>query len=150
MRSRFGFTAIEMVMVTALIGITSMIALPKLAAVREQSEIHGAKRQILTQLAGARGSAIQRGRTVQLRTVGNQVWLTSDVGGSQTSISPVVYTASSFGVTVTASHDPITFDARGFATSLPATGAMFVLESAARRDSICVTRLGLPLPECGL
>ena len=149
-RNRRGFTAIEIALVTTIVGLLAAFAYPKLARVREQGELQGAKRHVITQILGARAAAIQRGRTVQLRTESNEVWVSTIIGGTATTISPVASLAESFGVVVTPSAASISFDARGFATSLPLTGAKFVLDRAGVRDSVCVTRFGTVVPGCGL
>lgn len=149
MGSRPGFTTIEMAIVTTLVGLLSAIAYPRLAAVRDQAALEGARRHVITQLSGARSSAIQRGQPVRLRAAGSAIWLSTDIGGVQTPIAPTSELTVSFDVTLAASHDPVIFDARGYATSLPATGAKFVLERGALSDSVCITRLGTILPECG-
>lgn len=141
---------IEMALVVSLIGILAMVAWPRMSSAREGAKLQGAKRQVITQLLAARASAIQRGRQVQLRTSGNEVWATAPVGGVQTEITPRAKLYETFAVTVTASHDPITFDQRGYATSLPLTGGVFVLDLGGVVDSVCVTRLGTVARECGL
>lgn len=150
MRNRFGFTAIEIALVTTIIGLMAAVAYPKLTQVREQGALQGARRQVITQVLGARASAIQRGRPVQLRTDANDVWVSTIIGGTATTISAVASIEKSFGVTVTASHDPVTFSARGYATALPVTGAKFLLDRAGVKDSVCITRFGTVIPECGL
>jgi prepilin-type N-terminal cleavage/methylation domain-containing protein len=150
MRNRPGFTAIEIALVTAIVGLLAAVAYPKLSQVREQGALQGAKRQVITQLLAARASAIQRGHAVQLRTQNGQVWVSTVIGGTTTTISAIASVEESFGVDVAASHDPITFDARGYATSLPLTGGKFVFERNGGADSVCVTRFGTVMPECGL
>ena len=148
MRTRQGFTVIEMAIVTTMIGLVTAMAFPKLAAVREQSALHSAKRHLLTQIAAARSSAIQRGGEVRLRTASNAVWLTTEIGGAQTEISPTSELGVTFDVTLSPSQDPVRFDSRGYAIALPATGVKYVLERGAQRDSVCLTRLGTILSEC--
>lgn len=150
MRSRPGFTTIEMTVVAAVLGIVTAFAIPRLSAAREQAGLNGAKRHLITQLAGARASAIQRSSPVQLVASGHSIHLTTSVGGVDTQISPRSLLLPTFGVEMTATNATITFDARGFATSLPADGAKFILTRGAASDSVCVTRLGLVLSECGL
>ena len=68
MRNRSGFTAIEMALVTTIMGLVTAIAYPRLASVRDRGALESARRHVITQLAGARASAIQRGQAVRLRT----------------------------------------------------------------------------------
>ena len=150
MRNRRGFTAIEMALVTTIFGILAAVAYPKLTQVREQAALQGAKRHVITQLLAARSAAIQRGRTVQLRTVDNDLWVLTIVSGTPTTVSAVASLDGSFGATVTPSAASISFDARGFATGLPLTGAKFVIDRSGVRDSVCVTRFGTVVSECGL
>ena len=150
MRNRTGFTTIEMAIVASVVGLVTAFAIPRLSNVREQAGLNGAKRHLITQLAGARSSAIQRGATVQVVASGHSIHLTTSMGGVDTQISPRSLLVPTFGVEMSATEEKITFDARGFATSLPAEGAKFVLTRGAASDSVCVTRLGLVLPECGL
>ena len=150
MRNRTGFTTIEMAIVAAVVGLVTAIAIPRLSAVREQAGLNGAKRHLITQLSGARASAVQRGTTVKLVAASHSLYLKTLVGGADVQISPKSLLLPTFGVELAASDAEITFDARGFATSLPPEGAKFVLTRGAASDSVCVTRLGLVLPECGL
>ena len=150
MRSRSGFTTIEMTVVAAVLGIVTAFAVPKLSTARENAGLNGAKRHLITQLAGARASAIQRSSPVQLVATSHSIRLTTSVGGVETQISPRSLLLPTFGVEMTATDETITFDARGFASSLPAGGAKFILTRGAASDSVCITRLGLVLSECGL
>ena len=150
MRNRKGFTAIEMALVTTIVGLMAAVALPKFGQMREQAELNSAKRQLITQLGAARASAVQRNRSVQLHTDGAEIWLTTDVGGVETEIARRSRPYDQFDVKVEASNDPITFDPRGFATGLPITGAKYLLYRADRADSVCVTRFGTIVAECGL
>ena len=150
MRNRPGFTAVEMALVATIVGLVSAIALPRLSAYREQSALTGAKRQVITQLAAARASAIQRGTTVVLVADNSTLYLVADVGGTETTISPRARLVPTFDVELEASEEKISFDARGYATSLPTGGATFRLWRGEASDSVCVTRLGTILPECGL
>lgn len=150
MRNRAGFTTIEMAIVTTVVGLVTALAIPRLASVREQAGLNGAKRHVITQLAGARSSAIQRGAAVTLVAAGHSMYLTTPIDGTDTQISPRSLLLPTFGVEMTATVPTISFDARGFATTLPPEGATFVLSRGAASDSVCVTRLGLVLPECGL
>ena len=150
MRNRKGFTAIEMAIVAVLIGLMAAIAFPRFGALRESGELNSAKRQLITQLGAARAAAVQRGRTVQLHTDGAEIWLTADIGGVQTEIARRARVYDQFDVKVEPSDDPITFDSRGLATSLPATGGKFLLYRADRADSVCVTRFGTIVPTCGI
>ena len=150
MRNRKGFTAIEMAIVAALIGLLAAIAFPRFGALRQSAELNSAKRQLITQLGAARAAAVQRGRTAQLHTSGTEIWLTADIGGVQTDIARRAHVYDQFGVTIVASDALIAFDSRGLATSLPATGGKFVLQRAELSDSVCVTRFGTIVPACGL
>lgn len=150
MRNREGFTAIEMALVTTIVGLMAAVALPKFGQMREQAELNSAKRQLITQLAAARASAVQRNRNVELHTDGTEIWLTTEIGGVDTEIARRSRPYEQFDVKVEASTDPITYDARGFASGLPIGGAKFLLYRAERSDSVCVTRYGTIVPECGL
>ena len=150
MHNRPGFTTIEMAIVATVVGLVTAIAIPRLTAVREAAGLNGAKRHVITQLAGARASAIQRGAAVTLVASGHSMYLTTPIGGTDTQISPRSLLLPTFGVEMTSTVATISFDARGFGTTIPPEGAKFVLTRGARSDSVCVTRLGLVLPECGL
>ena len=150
MRNRKGFTAIEMALVTTIVGLLAAVALPRFGQMREQAELNSAKRQLITQLGAARASAVQRNRSVQLHTDGADIWLTTQIGGTDTEIAQRAHLTEQFDVAVEASNQPITFDPRGFAVGLPVTGAKFLLYRAERADSVCVTRFGTIVAECGL
>ena len=150
MRNRKGFTAIEMAIVAALIGLLAAMAFPKFSALRESAGLTAAKRQLITQLGAARAAAVQRNRAVALHTDGAEIWLTTDVGGVNTEIARRSRPYEQFDVTVEPSVDPITFDPRGIATGLPVAGAKYLLYRSDRADSVCVTRFGVIVPGCSL
>jgi prepilin-type N-terminal cleavage/methylation domain-containing protein len=149
MRNRKGFTAIEIALTTVIVGLMAAIALPKFGDMREAGELNAAKRQLITQLGAARASAIQRARAVELHADGAEIWLMTEIKGADTEIGVRVKNYETLDVKIEASESPIIFDSRGFATSLPATGAKFLLYRGERSDSVCVTRFGTLLPECG-
>lgn len=150
MRSRMGFTMAEVAIVIVLIGLLAAFAYPRLAPARESAALNAAKRHLITQLGAARATAVQRGRAVALHTDGTDIWLTTAVGGVETEIGPRAKVYDQFETKIEASHDPVVFDSRGFSTSLPLAGGKFLLHRAERTDSVCVSRFGTIVQECGL
>lgn len=151
MRIRSGFTTIELALVTVIVGVMSMVAYPKFASLRDRSDIDAAKRRLVSQLSTVRAVAVQRGRRAEMRVVNNAIWVTVEQGGTQQIVSGVLRLDSLFAVRVTASNDPVAYDSRGFAVSLPPAGAKYVLTNGTYTDSICVSKLGvLQTRGCGL
>ena len=151
-RLRRGFSIIELLVVLVVSGIVMRMALPRFAAMRDRMALRSAKQQMAAYLVTARASAIRRSATavfsVSNSTISARVKLPD---GSQTSLGGTVPLVSARGVTVSpggsSTPDEIAYDSRGMA-NLPSTH-VYVLTRNSKKDSICVSRLGLIAQYCG-
>jgi len=141
-----GYTLAEILIVIAIIGILSAIALPRLGKVRDQGQITAAMTRLSRAVMAARQAAIQRGKRAYFKHNNNYIWVTLDTTGNNTD-SVIVTSALSlldlYGVTVTAptGETSIEYDPRG--VSPQASKQVFkFLHRGGRVDSICVSRLG--------
>ncbi|GAC1683001.1 MAG: hypothetical protein NVS9B3_00790 [Gemmatimonadaceae bacterium] len=142
--ARRGTTLIEIMLVTSIIGLMTVVALPSANGVRRAAGIRAAKGQLATVVAVARASAVSRGRPSLFVRVGNTVRVTADSAGTQVPAGPAIDLAAEDGITLTATRDTIKFLANGTAVGLTQT-ARFVVARGGVTDSVCVLALGTPL-----
>lgn len=140
---------IELMIAIVLMGIITAIAAPKLGSIRDQASVRSATQQIGAYVASARASAIRRGMRANFKTQADTMWIEIQQPGAPELIAPPIPLAATFNITMTSTTDSIVFDARGFAI-YPAQTSKFVVSKASASDSICVTRLGMISPTCGL
>jgi len=148
-RSRQGFTFTEILVVFVVFGVVTSLTFPRLRESTLRSSVSGAKVDVATYLSVARAAAIRRGKTTQFHASGNAIWVTADSNGTQVTIARKFLLDSNSNVVVTASRDPISYDARGFASGL-AGSATWVVTRGGKADSVCITRLGITLLDCQL
>jgi prepilin-type N-terminal cleavage/methylation domain-containing protein len=151
-RARRGFSIVELLVVLIVSGVVMAMALPRFAAMRDRMSLRSAKQQMAAYLVTTRAAAIRRSATavfsVSNSTISAKVKLPT---GTQTSLGGTVPLVSARGVTVTpggsSTPDTIAYDSRGMA-NLTAT-RVYVLTRNSKKDSICVSRLGLIAQYCG-
>lgn len=152
-RARRGFSIVELLVVLIVSGVVMRMALPRFAAMRDRMALRSAKQQIAAYLVTARAAAIGRSTTtvfsMQNSTISARAKLPN---GTQSSLGGTVPLVSARGVTVspggTSTADTIAYDSRGMAAGLSAT-KVYVLTRNSKKDSICVSRLGLIAQYCG-
>lgn len=154
LRSRQGYTLTEMLIVVVMVGMLTMISLPKFSGLVERNKLTAAREEITAALATARSAAVQKGRTATVVFSGNRMWVTvvTSNAGTTTTVVPVKSLMTLYSVSIVASPDTsVTFDMRGFANPRLATKGKFVLTKGARRDSVCITTAGQIMPRgCSL
>lgn len=141
LHSRLGFTFVEILTVFTLFGIITVMAVPRLRGYKEQADLRSAKQHVASHLTAARAAAMRRGRLTTFSGTIDDITVTTDSSGLQV---PLARTVSIKDVYKAKLKDAVTvtFDRRGFATSLAATQPI-VVHNAHGRDSVCVTRLGV-------
>ena len=154
-RIRGGFSMVELLITIAVAGIMMAIAAPRARAFREGASVRGARQELATAIEAARGAAIQRGRTARVHLRTDSLLVTVDTGapgaaasGRYRVLGPLRLD-SAFTVTLTPadSRDTvIAFDARGLANPRPGHTVRLVVARGLRKDSVCVTNLGMILP----
>ena len=155
-RSRRGYTLTEMLIVVGVVGMLTLISMPRFSRLVERNKLTAAREEVAAAIATARAAAVQKGRTATLFLSGNQMWVTvvTSSAGTTTTVVPVKSFSTLYNVTVSP-KDPsitsVTFDTRGFANPrLPATG-VFRIQGSSKKDSLCITTAGQLMPRsCSL
>lgn len=152
-RSRLGFTLMEMMIVVSMIGLLTLMVLPKFSGLVERNKLNAAREEITAAIATARAAAVQKGRSATVYLTGNsiRVIVVTSNAGATTTLVPSKSLSTLYNVSLTSSSDSIRFDMRGYASPrLSATG-MFKVLAGSRRDSVCVTTVGQIMPRsCSL
>ena len=147
MRTRRGFTLLDMVLTIAITGIVGAMALPRLKAPAAGLQVRSAKLATSQMIVVARSAAIQSGSEARFIRSGNVVRVVIDSSGTWVTLASknldteygVAYGVSSGG------RDTVRYDARGIAIGL--SGAQWLRFSKDTKvDSVCVSRMGKVAP----
>jgi prepilin-type N-terminal cleavage/methylation domain-containing protein len=145
-RSLKGFTVIEMLLVIMIIGILTIIGLPRMSAGVSSASVRGARTTLVNQLARTRIAATQTSRVAVLKIDANNAVillrprLLPGVGDADT-LGAVARLGDTYGVTVSAAIDSVRFDPRGMASGF-GTGTSFVLARNGFTETVRVDGLG--------
>ncbi len=145
-RSRPAFSMVEVLVVIAIIGILSAVALPSFARARAQAELSSATNRFSRTVGVARQAAIMRGKRSYFKAENGSVWVMVDTGGAVADsviVVPAFRLDSSYSlVAITPAESAvIEFDPRGVSTQ--ATQKVFYFEHRTGiQDSLCVSKLG--------
>lgn len=152
-RSRQGYTLMEMVIVVSVVGMLTIISLPRFSGLVERNRLQSARDELAAAISTARAAAIQKGRTATMFLSGNQMWVTvvTASDGSTTTVVPVKSFSSLYNVSVSATSPTLTFDSRGFINPRLSSRGIFRIVGASKRDSLCITIAGQIMPRgCSL
>ena len=152
-RSQRGYTLTEMLIVVSIVGLLTLISVPRFSGLVERNKLTAAREELAAAIATARAAAIQKGRTATLFLSGNQMWVTvvTSNSGATTTVVPVKSFSTLYNVSVTSTAPTVTFDMRGFANPRLAATGKFVISGASKRDSVCITTAGQIMPRsCSL
>jgi Tfp pilus assembly protein FimT len=139
-KSRVAFTVLELITVMSIIGILTVIALPKFAESVRRSKVRSARDEVVSYFMRANAVAIQRGQRTHVRFAGDRMSIvTVSNGVEQTVLQSDLY--SGHGVTLYPSQNEFTYDPRGFAQNIPGMGRVLVTRDS-RTMPVCVTGLG--------
>ncbi|HET7456895.1 MAG TPA: type II secretion system protein [Gemmatimonadaceae bacterium] len=140
---RSGFTLTEIMVVIAIIGVIMAVSAPRIASVRDRTNLRAARDEIASALATARSAAVQKGVTSNFFATRDSVQVKLGTGQQ---IMPVRPLRDMYGAAVTV-VDPtdtlISYDTRGLATRTSTSAATFRVTVGSLSDSVCVSRLGL-------
>ena len=151
--SRRGFSLVEMVLVMVVIGLASMIAIPRLRNVTDRANVRGARGEFMDLVTKARATAVARGCITTFRmTTGSaaKAWVTSckttDVGAAG-AVLDTIWVVDSIAyrwrVNITSDVDSIKFDRRGLRTNyVLSTIRAQSNDAASVIDSIQVNQVG--------
>ncbi|MGI9076561.1 MAG: pilus assembly FimT family protein [Gemmatimonadaceae bacterium] len=139
-----GFTLIEVLMVLAMVGIMTAIALPRVSTVMGAGAMRSAKLEVKAALVLARTTAVQTGGFAQFIRAANVLTVTTDSLGQQVRLVPANDIYAEHKVTLPAGTDTIRFDPRGFAFGISTSPFYRVIriQRGSLVDSVCVTRFG--------
>lgn len=143
---RRGFTVIEMLLVITILGIATLIGLPRMSAGVTSANVRGARTTLINLLARTRIAATQSNRITVLKINGNNAVILlrprrlPGVGTADT-LGPVTQLGETYGVTVTAAIDSVRFDPRGMASGF-GTGTTFSVSKNGTTETIRIDALG--------
>lgn len=145
-RPRAAFSMIEILVVIAIIGILSAVALPSLTRARYRAELASATNRFSRTVGVARQAAIMRGKPSYFKHRGGNVWVMVDTGGAvgdSVIIVPAFRLDSTYNMVAITPADPaiIAFDPRGVSTQ-PSQKVFRFKHPSGLQDSLCVSKLG--------
>lgn len=144
--SRRGFTLMEAVIAIVVIGVVLAIGLPRANDWVRREAVRGARRQLVTHLAQARYTAIQRGcpAVLHLDQSNARVWVTACTlqGGGSDTVGALDYLSSRFGVGFASDRDSLAFTPQGLA--LATASLQVVFSRGTDTASLTITPAGRP------
>lgn len=145
-RPRAAFSMIEILVVIAIIGILSAVALPSLTRARYRAELASATNRFSRTVGVARQAAIMRGKPSYFKHSDGNVWVMVDTGGGVADsviIVPAFRLDSTYNMVAITPADPaiIAFDPRGVSTQ-PSQKVFRFEHPSGLQDSLCVSKLG--------
>jgi len=152
--ARRGFTLPEMLLVVVMIGVLTMIGVPKFRIFRDRSNVNAVRGRVEAMIATARASAIHKGRlsvfilngdsmSVWTRNPTTSVWQLQVPWQNYKATYPT--TQIQLGG---AGWSSVYYEPRGLTWSAakPPSMLVFRVVGQTRTDSVCVSRLGHILP----
>jgi type II secretion system protein H len=144
-----GFTLIELLIVIVIVGILTMIALPKVGRSARSNAVHAASRKAVAYLAQARSLAIQNGRGARFYVDGNRIrvgtvnedGMATDVGAQDLG-EELKVTITTIPTPSNATRDSVVFDPRGLAQLGTPKYRKFVIERDGMTDTVCIYGFG--------
>ena len=150
--SRRGFSLVEMVLVMVVIGLATMIAIPRLRNVTDRANVRGARGEFMDLVTKARATAVARGCITTFKmTTGTaaKAWVTTckttDVGVAGAALDTVWIVDSlavRYKVNITSDVASITFDRRGLRTNYVLSTIRAQSTTSSVIDSIQVNQVG--------
>jgi type IV fimbrial biogenesis protein FimU len=137
---RFAFTVLELITVMSIIGILTVIALPKFTETVRNAKVRSARDEVVSYFMRAHAVAIQRGQRTHVRVAGDRMSVVTETNGvEETVVQSDLY--SGHGVSIYASQTEFTYDPRGFAQNIPGMGRIQVTRDS-KSMPVCVTGFG--------
>ncbi len=152
MRSRFGFTLVETLIVVVIFGLLTLMAFPRMSSALVRNDLRGARTTTINLVAKARAVATQSNRRTWVRFAGNTAYVVArprvdGVGGAQ-GADTVGGIQNLYGVykvnlsVLTAGVDSIQFDPRGIGSGFSTAGVTIQLSRGGYNSSITIDGLG--------
>jgi len=140
--SRSGHTLSELVVTVGIVGLVTALSIPRLHAASSSTAVRSARARTASYLMQARALGLQRGREARFVRSGDTIAVTVDSSGTQVIFARPHSLRSELGVAIlSATHDTIAFDSRGYAVAASSIEAIRFSRDDVR-DSVCITKLG--------
>jgi prepilin-type N-terminal cleavage/methylation domain-containing protein len=134
---RSGFSAPELAMVLAIVGVLAVLTVPRFAALRDRAGVHGAANDVVTALGLARRVALLRGERTALLIDTAQAALLVRAERDTVLRRPL---GALYGTKVSASRDSLGYSQTG--RGYGAANATIVVQRGAAAETVWVSRLG--------
>ena len=143
---RRGFTIIEMLLVIIILGVVTIIGLPRMSEGASKASVRGARTSLINLLARTRIAATETNRISVLKIEGNNAAILLRPrrlpgAGNADTLGDVLRLGEAYGVEITGAVDSVRFDPRGLASGF-GTGTTFLITKYGVRDSVRIDGLG--------
>jgi prepilin-type N-terminal cleavage/methylation domain-containing protein len=147
---RLGFTLLEVLTVTVIVGILAAIAAPSFNRIRSSAALQSGRAQVTGALGLAQTTGVRWGRTttVAFDTLLDMITIRVDTGSLMGPTASVVvrqYRLTETGVQLRSNRTAICYRARGVgitSTGCPSTGAQLIVVAGSRLDTVLVNSAG--------
>lgn len=144
MSRRYGFTLVETLIVIVVIGLVSLIGLPKLQHAWAHSNVLSSKAKITSLYARARAAAVEGSRTAILVVNGGNAYVVARPrltgAGAYDTITPVENLYTQFQVSLTSNVDSVWIAPTGL--GLGAAQTQIVLTKGSYADTVFINQYG--------
>jgi type II secretory pathway pseudopilin PulG len=142
---RLGFSLVETLLVVVVIGLIGLIALPRLNAAFDKSNVVSAKSHLTALYGAARTAAASGSQTAVLRLNGNQVYVYAWprrkaplAGNTVDTIVRPANLSTTYGVSLSGGADSVRIGSSG----LGMDSAVVILTKRAAIDTVIISRYG--------
>ncbi len=149
MRSRFGFTLVETLIVVVIFGLLTLMAFPRMSSALVRNDLRGARTTTINLVAKARAVATQSNRRTWVRFAGNTAYVVArprvdGVGGAQgaDTVGGIQNLYGVYKVNLTAGVDSIQFDPRGIDSGFSTAGVTIQLSRGGYTSAITIDGFG--------
>jgi Tfp pilus assembly protein FimT len=147
-RSRYGFTLVETLVIVVILGLIVLIGFPKVSAAMARSDLQSARTTMINLVATARAAAVQSNRLTWIKFEDSNAYVLARprlaVGaGDADTVGTVHDLADQYKVAVSTGEDPdsIQFDPRGFGTDFGGSTSI-ILSRGYHYSAITIDGLG--------
>ena len=141
MRTRRGFTLLEVAIVVALMGILGGYAAPRLVQARTKASTRSASQAVLAQVTRTRDVATRRRIPTRVTFSGATIRAIGTVGGVDQDVLPPLNLSTEYGATLSSGVTEVRFDSRGFASGLTGHVEVRTIYGSVSA-AICISRYG--------
>lgn len=141
MKTRRGFTLLEVAIVIALMGIIGGYAAPRLFQARTRAGARSAAQAVVAQVTRTRDIASRRRIATRVVLSGSSIRALGTIGGVEQEVLPPLNLTADFGATLSSGQSEIRFDTRGFASGLTGHVELRALYGGVS-SPLCISRYG--------